>query len=218
MTMTQSLFFIRHGATQPNLDGVRCGGDLDVPLTERGQTQVWQAALALRQSWPASQRVDVIVTSDLQRTMESAEIVASVLGTATVFVEPLFRERQLGAWNLASVESTREALVRGDTPPGGESNDAFLARVAAALKSLDANTAGQRVLLVGSKGVARGLRAILTERVTAPRTASAVDRFAIDNAEVLSFDWPRAHAHGHPTSHPRAATFNTTPTNTLALS
>ena len=32
------------GATQPNLAGVRCGGDLDVPLTEVGCQQIAMAA------------------------------------------------------------------------------------------------------------------------------------------------------------------------------
>ena len=31
-----AVLFVRHGSTAPNLAGLRCGGDLDSPLTELG--------------------------------------------------------------------------------------------------------------------------------------------------------------------------------------
>ena len=41
------LLFMRHGATAPNAAGLRCGGDVDLPLTDLGHRQAVQAAQRL---------------------------------------------------------------------------------------------------------------------------------------------------------------------------
>jgi len=153
----QSLILVRHGATAPNLAGLRCGGDLDVPLTELGRQQAASAALQLQQR---DLPVGVIVASALQRTLETAAIISRLLGGVEVLIEPAFAERHLGAWNLRSVAETEEALVSGMTPPGGESGAEFIDRIAAATETLLPRL-HQRPLLVGSKGVGRALRELL---------------------------------------------------------
>jgi 2,3-bisphosphoglycerate-dependent phosphoglycerate mutase len=79
------LILMRHGATEPNLQGLRCGGDLDVPLAPVGVTQVRRAAKALQ---GLGLPIDVIVASDLQRTLASARLVSDTLGGLPVIVEP----------------------------------------------------------------------------------------------------------------------------------
>ena len=151
------LKFVRHGATQPNLSGLRCGGDLDVPLTDTGREQAADVGERLA---ALGCRVGVIVTSDLRRTRETARIVALALPGVEVIVEPGFAERRLGAWNLRPIADTEAELVRGDTPPGGESNEHFFERIGAAIETLLPRLE-QRPLLVGSKGVARALGELL---------------------------------------------------------
>jgi 2,3-bisphosphoglycerate-dependent phosphoglycerate mutase len=148
------LTFLRHGATEPNLKGLRCGGDLDVPLTELGRLQATQAALRIRE---LRIRVGVIVTSRLARTRETAQIVSRILHGVEIAIEPAFAERRLGAWNLQPVAETEEALSQGVTPPGGESNRDFVERVSGAVQAWLPRLSEQP-LLVGSKGVARVLR------------------------------------------------------------
>jgi len=41
------LHFVRHGATAANLVGLRCGGDIDLPLTDTGRRQALSAGRAL---------------------------------------------------------------------------------------------------------------------------------------------------------------------------
>ena len=53
-----------------------------------------------------------------------------------------------------SVEETRIPLAAGETPPGGESNAAFKARVLAAFRGL-APLCARWPLIVSSRGVAR---------------------------------------------------------------
>ena len=148
------LKFLRHGATEPNLAGLRCGGDLDSPLTDLGRRQAAQAALRIQE---LRLGVGVIVASRLARTRETAQIVSRVLHGVEVIIEPGFAERRLGQWNLRPIAETQAALAQGDTPPGGESNQEFVERIHAALEALLPRLT-ERPLLVGSRGIARVLR------------------------------------------------------------
>jgi 2,3-bisphosphoglycerate-dependent phosphoglycerate mutase len=151
------LLFVRHGATEANLAGLRCGGDLDVALTDFGRRQAAEAGLRIRE---LRMPVGLIVTSALQRTRETAAIISRLLDGVEVVVEPSFAERRLGEWNLRSVADTQADLARGVTPPGGESNQQFLERIQDATESLLPRLDDQP-LLVGSKGVARALSELL---------------------------------------------------------
>lgn len=156
------LLFVRHGATEANLNGVRCGGDLDMALTDFGRRQAAEAGLRIRE---LRIPVGLIVTSSLQRTRESAAIISRLLKGVEVVVEPGFAERRLGEWNLRSVADTQAELVQGVTPPGGESNEQFLARIHDAMQSLLPRL-DEQPLLVGSKGVARAMSELLGVNAT----------------------------------------------------
>jgi 2,3-bisphosphoglycerate-dependent phosphoglycerate mutase len=191
------LILMRHGATEPNLQGLRCGGDLDVPLAPLGVTQVRRAAKALQ---ALSLPIDVIVASDLQRTLASARLVSDAFGGLPLIVEPSLRERSLGQWNLQPAALHEEALARGETPPGGgESNDEFARRVTTAVALVRARVAGHRFpLVIGSKGVARVMLELLPlhsrgggDAPFDPQEAldPAQHRAPVGNAELLWFNF-----------------------------
>lgn len=165
------LLFARHGATAPNLAGLRCGGDLDPPLVEQGRRQAIDLARAVA---ARSEPIDLILCSDLQRTRETASIVRAALGPVELRVLPAFRERSLGGWNLQPIAATEADLAAGVTPPGGESREAFHARISQALEQI-APVLQRRVLLVASKGVGRVLREL----------ADLPPRRPLGNAELL---------------------------------
>ncbi len=169
------LILVRHGATEPNLAGLRCGGDLDVPLTALGRQQADQAA---RHILELGLSVGVIFASHLQRTRESAEIIGRLLGCTELVIEPAFAERSLGAWNLRPAAETERDLVAGVTPPGGESTTAFFDRVVQATRRHVLPRLAQRPLLVGSKGIGRALRELLG---LSPQSGLA-------NGELVQFD------------------------------
>lgn len=154
LACASSLLFMRHGATALNAAGLRCGGDVDLPLIEAGHRQAAQAAQRLAAMRP---RVGVIVVSGLQRTRQTAEIVASVLHGVEIVIEPAFNERRLGDWNRRPIADTQADLAAGITPPGGESNIEFTQRIRAAVIATLLPRLPQRPLLVASKGVARVL-------------------------------------------------------------
>jgi probable phosphoglycerate mutase len=169
------LRFVRHAATAPNLAGLRCGGDLDVPLTAVGRTQAAAVAERIARLDPP---VKLIVTSDLKRNRETADIIASRLKNVTLLVQPAFSERRLGAWNLKPIADTQPWFEARMTPPGGESDDEFTRRVADAVRKIKRQLA-ERPLLVGSKGVGR----VLGELIGLP------ERLELGNAEVWEFDF-----------------------------
>ena len=191
VTLPHPLWFVRHGATQPNLDRLRCGGDLDVEMTDLGREQIKAAADKLR---AMSSAIELIVCSDLMRTDESARMLSLALGGCDVLVLPGFRERMLGRWNLVSVTDTEAALQRGDTPPGGESAPQFADRIAAAMRVLADAMLGRHTLLVGSRGVARILNALSSNEPPfqrANRVATPSTPHGAGNGEVLCFDFTK---------------------------
>ena len=149
--------FVRHGATEPNMQKLRCGGDLDVALTDLGREQARDAARRIREM---NIDIGVIVCSALERARETAAIIGEALSVATLAIEPLFNERRLGEWNLRPVSETEALLKRNVTPPGGESEQEFVARISSALERVRPLLAS-RALVVSSKGVARVLNGLL---------------------------------------------------------
>jgi probable phosphoglycerate mutase len=174
-TSPSSLLFLRHGATALNAAGLRCGGDVDLPLTELGHQQSLQAAQRLAALRP---RVGVIVVSALQRTRQTADIVGRALRGVEIVIEPAFNERRLGEWNRRPISETQAELTAGITPPGGESNVEFTRRIGDAVAATLLPLLGQRPLLIASKGVARVLGELAGRSAVAP----------LDNADITLFD------------------------------
>lgn len=173
----QRFWFMRHGQTEANARGVRCGGDVDLDLTAQGKAEVLALAPTLRRL-----EIGVIVASPLLRTRHSAEILARELGGVPVVLEPLFRERALGEWNGLTIMETEARLQARHTPPGGESNDDFIARIARAADTLRP-LLRSRPLLISSKGVARALRAVLGLPAAPPMQTAELVEMRFDQRE-----------------------------------
>ena len=168
-----TFYFVRHGVTEPNFKGLRCGGDLDIPMMDIGCDQAYLLAKQLRQM---NLGISTIITGSLIRTRQTASIISGVLGNLPVEVEPLINERQLGVWNNQPIEGTEELLRNRVTPPGGESEEVFTQRVSGALEKLRPKL-DRKALLVSSKGVGRILNTLL----------GGVDRMTVGNGEVVEF-------------------------------
>lgn len=168
-----TLYFVRHGVTEPNFRGFRCGGDLDLPMMDIGCDQAY---LLAKQIEKMKLRLGVIVSGSLLRTRQTASIVSGVLGEVPIVVEPLLNERRLGEWNNRPIAETEEALARHVTPPGGESEDDFTRRVAAALDNMRPYL-DRRPLIVSSKGVGRVMNALL----------GGQGRMQVGNGEIVEF-------------------------------
>lgn len=88
-----ALTLIRHGETDWNR-ARRIQGSTDIPLNDTGREQARAAAAALRER--GGELPVNVVSSDLSRARETAEIIAAELGAAVPRVYPGLRERSYG--------------------------------------------------------------------------------------------------------------------------
>ncbi len=94
--MSAPLYLVRHGESEWNVRRLTQGQTMHPALTRRGREQAEGAAASLGDDLASTSRtVDVIVTSDLVRAVESAEIIRDRLG-GTLRLDARLREQHLG--------------------------------------------------------------------------------------------------------------------------
>lgn len=154
------ILLIRHGETAWNVER-RVQGHLDIPLNGEGERQARLLGAAL-----ADEPIDVIVSSDLGRALQTAEAVAATRGMA-ITLDPQLRERSYGGFEglLHSEIAARfpaefaawEARdVDAPLPPGrhpGETFRQFYRRATGAILAHAAAHPGKTVALVCHGGV-----------------------------------------------------------------
>lgn len=154
--MTTRILLVRHGESEWNAIG-RWQGWANPPLSDLGRQQSWEAAGAVG-------AVDAIVSSDLQRAMQTALVISEAVGVGPVFTDEALRERDVGEWTgltKAEIEErwpgSYDAWRTGGmpTPPGGERNEKIIERVLGALRRIATEFDGGEVLAVAHGGVIR---------------------------------------------------------------
>ncbi|AWK13836.1 2,3-diphosphoglycerate-dependent phosphoglycerate mutase GpmB [Candidatus Fukatsuia symbiotica] len=151
------VYLVRHGETEFNTDG-RIQGCSDSPLTIQGKNQINSVAERVR-----SEGITHVISSDLGRTKQTAEIIANICRCELSFDSRL-RELRMGelegckidsltkeqeSWRRHMVDGTVDARV----PGGGESMAELASRMRSALDSCHNLPPGSRPLLV-SHGIA----------------------------------------------------------------
>ncbi len=157
------LVLLRHGQTDYNATG-RMQGHLDSHLTPDGVAQAARVAPEIARLKP--QR---IISSDLRRAADTAEVVAAACGVP-VEVDPRLRETHLGQWQGRTVTDIEAgwpgaiATWRSDpawAPPGGESRIEVVRRCTPVVEELDDALAEESeastVVLVAHGGMIAGV-------------------------------------------------------------
>jgi len=147
-----TLHIVRHGETAWNSERRIQGQQHDVPLSERGREQARDVAEALA----ANAAPELIIASDLDRTMQTAEIIAARLALP-LFAEPALRERHFGIAQGQLYEEVAKLVAGWWQDPdhrveGGESNREMYERVAAYLAGLVAAPPARELVLVTHGG------------------------------------------------------------------
>lgn len=158
--MATELWLIRHAESTWNAEG-RWQGHGDPPLSGRGREQAEALAREL-----AGLGLELVVTSDLARAIETAAPLARALGAPAPRC-PGLRELDVGAWTgltraqiaardpdaLARFESGADGAAAG----GGETRDALARRARSSLADLVTRSPQRRIAVVTHLGVIRAL-------------------------------------------------------------
>lgn len=171
----KKLILIRHGLTKANEEHRYCGSS-DVPLSPKGIQSLTKPDFMLENPR--------FFTSGMRRTEATLEV---LFGPVPHDALPAFREVDFGAFELQTYEKLKEradyrAWLSGDNmknvPPGGESGQAFTARVLAALPEL-LKYDGETVLVTHGGVIA----AIMAE--------------LFPYEEKSRYEWQSPHGHGY---------------------
>lgn len=166
MTQKTELWLIRHGETAWNAKQ-RLQGWADIPLNETGRAQ----ARNLQRYFQAKnlcQQFDAVVSSDLKRAAETAQI-AVAHRDLELHTDASLRERSYGIYEgkywrnlMRPVDATQEQgaaaqlpnLRQPDQPvPEGESLSQFHERIKTAFEQLAGQYSGQRIAVFAHGGV-----------------------------------------------------------------
>jgi len=185
---TRWLYLARHGETDWNAAG-RWQGHTDIPLNARGREQARLVAETMSQTV-----LDGVVSSDLSRARETAQIIADRLGIDLVYLDAALRERAFGPFEGL----TRDQCVRLHprewqawrdeqvAPEGAESRSVLAARVALGLGRAAQEVARDdaAALVVTHGGALRAVLAEATGTLPPPIANGAVWRVAWDSRIV----------------------------------
>lgn len=133
------LYLVRHGESEANVAGV-LQGQTHGTLTAAGRDAAARLGRALA-SLAVAERPTAILTSDLRRAVETAEIIAEALG-ATPHLFPAAREWNVGDLDGLPAVALSDAIKRSGlpaaefAPSGGESLNELQARAVGTLADL----------------------------------------------------------------------------------
>ena len=186
-----TLVLVRHGVTAHTVEKRFSGGlaSANPGLSDEGREQIRVTADWLA---PIAEQIDAVVASPVRRTLESAEILAEVLGKQ-VDVEPGFAEMEFGTWDGKTFMDVAEQhkaeldawLGSLDVAPGGgESFRDVEKRVLDGLQRLLEAHAGRTVVVVSH---VTPIKVMVGHAVTAPLDSVFRMELSPASVSVLAF-------------------------------
>ncbi len=147
------IYFVRHGESQANADNIF--GGPDSPLTDKGRLQVRAAGEKLKAEGII---IDRITTSTYRRSIDTARIIAEVIGFDQAQIKYDYRlvEYDFGKAIGRSIDDINQAeIIEG---PGTEGPEGFRTRVLKAFAEIESLSGN--ILVVSHAGVGRMMQAI----------------------------------------------------------
>lgn len=175
------LYFVRHGESVINARrvwGARSPGE----LTPLGREQALAAGKKARQE---KLKVDLIVSSPIERALETATIIAKELGypTEKIVLSDLLMERSMGELEGTSVDDffNNHPFEHLDEVPGSETVEQLQERAKQAHDYLRA-LPEDNIMVVSHSAFGRALRRAIKSE---PHSDEYVARVSLPHAEVL---------------------------------
>jgi broad specificity phosphatase PhoE len=155
---TRTIFIVRHGENPANLNRFLSSKIIDYPLTPKGRWQAMQTA-----KFFLTKEIGVIYSSPLKRAVETARIMAEVLGQE-VFLLDEFRELDVGILEEDPANphnwKVHDEILRnwksGDGTlhfPGGESYFTAVARMKRGIRRVLSDTKSINIVIVTHGGI-----------------------------------------------------------------
>ena len=180
------IYLVRHGQTDWNLSR-KIQGQLDIPLNETGKNE---ALICAKQV--GSFEIDAIISSDLSRAKETANIINGFL-SLPINYDARLRELNFGTlqgvFSADISEQTWNAFNRTPQQFNAESKENLYKRVKSFFHDLDAT---KNTLVVTHGGFIRMTMYFLTS----PKTFNSIEcekffrEFKIKNTEIFKFEKP----------------------------
>lgn len=150
------LYFVRHGLSVMNKLGI-FSGRVNTPLAEEGVAQATAAGLALQ-----DKQVDLIIASPMERTRETARIIADQIGYPrdNIVISDLFIERDFGSLEGAPYDPNLDMEGIEDVEP----TEDILARAQLGLAYLQ-DQPYDTIVVVSHGAIGRALRHAIDPRV-----------------------------------------------------
>jgi isoleucyl-tRNA synthetase len=156
------LFLIRHGEAEKNIARILSSypEKEDNPLTKKGKEQIKAAAEELK-----DKKIDIIISSPLQRAQESAEIIAKEIGVK-IIVDEKIRELDYGQLDGSSWDELFKVYSNGLNPGredkhGIEGEEDIYDRVASFIEEINSKYQGKNIAIISHGDLLRVLRGYL---------------------------------------------------------
>lgn len=174
----KTVYFVRHGESQSNIEGFYAGSRYDVPLTSKGLEQADRTAAQLKGKVP-----DLIVASPLLRAKTTAEHIAKKLGyKKEIVLEPLLKERDFGDASGEKWGSAIEEQIENGTVKDLETVEQLAERMQRLLDWFR-DAPGETILAVGHGTAERMLQTVYLGKPA----AAFLETRELDNTEIREY-------------------------------
>ena len=177
------ILFVRHGQTYWNCEG-KIQGKTDIELNDKGKEQANITCSLLD-----SENIDLIVSSPLQRALQTAKVIAKKKKVPIV-IDDLLRERDYGEFEghyFSEVDFSGIWYEGSKEPNGIEPLRSFCERVKTAFVKIKETYDGKKVLVVSHGGVSVAASILVNNT---PQNKDSKELY-IDNCKIARYDISR---------------------------
>ncbi len=180
----RSVLVVRHGQSEGNAAQV-IAGSVDTPLTELGKQQAAEAAEGLK-----GKGITRIISSNLSRAKDTAQIIADALGGIEIEAWEDLREFNYGDMEGSAYMPGEQNLSRSVSAKTGDTMPETEARMKRVLEKIYALPKDEKVLLVGHNTATCLLFATAAGKGADEYVAARDDGWYMNNCEVRELQVP----------------------------
>ncbi|MCX6755485.1 MAG: phosphoglycerate mutase family protein [Candidatus Nomurabacteria bacterium] len=174
------IYFVRHGESEANVRNVFAGQKDDSLLTEKGKEQALATAKEIKKE---NLTFDRIISSPLQRSLETARIIAKEIGFD---FSNIIIDNRINEYDMGSITGKPYGVISSEILVGAENAEnpeLFKERVYFCIKEL--NQLPENILVVSHAGVGRILETIKEGK----EAKYFYDLPPFPNASIIKIDW-----------------------------